>query len=273
MVPNRVLPRLFFRAESFSGRGRGAVEWEIVALLAAVAAVAGFVDAIAGGGGLLTLPALMMAGLSPVAAIATNKLQGTFGVAASSLAFWRAGLIDLRELATAVGATAVGAAVGSLAVRGLDLDWLNRAVPMILILVAGYFAFARRLGESATRAARLGPLGFALGAAFPVGAYDGFLGPGAGSMYLLGFVALRGLGLLEATAGTKVLNLTSNAVALAIFSASGDIDYRAGLAMAAGQVVGSRAGARTALARGAGLIRPLVVIVSIAVAVSLLLKG
>lgn len=249
------------------------MEWEIVALLTAVAAAAGFVDAIAGGGGLLTLPALMMAGLSPVEAIATNKLQGTFGVAASSFAFWRAGLIDVRELAPAVAATAAGAAIGSLAVRGLDLDWLNRAVPVILILVAAYFAFAPRLSGSAPRAPRLGPAGFALGAAFPVGAYDGFLGPGAGSMYLLGFVVLGGRGLLEATAGTKLLNLTSNAVALAIFSASGDIDYRVGLAMAAGQVLGSRAGAKTALARGAGLIRPLVVIVSIAVAVSLLLKG
>jgi uncharacterized membrane protein YfcA len=249
------------------------VEWEIVGLLAAVAAVAGFVDAIAGGGGLLTLPALMMAGLTPVEAIATNKLQGTFGVAASSFAFWRAGLIDVKRLAPAVAATALGAAMGSLAIRGLDLDWLKRAVPVILIFVAAYFAFAPRLGHGVARAPRLGPAGFAAGVAFPVGAYDGFLGPGAGSMYLLGFVALGGRDLLAGTAGTKLLNLTSNAVALAIFSASGDIDYRAGLAMAVGQVLGSRAGARMALAQGTALIRPLVVIVSIAVAVSLLLKG
>lgn len=256
------------------GRGRAdpVMEWEIVALMVAVAAAAGFVDAIAGGGGLLTLPALMMAGLPPVAAIATNKLQGTFGVAASSFAFWRAGLIDLRRLAPAVGAVAAGAAAGSLLVQGLDLAWLESAVPLILIAVAAYFAFAPRLHEGARRV-RLGRIAFALAVAAPIGAYDGFLGPGAGSMYLMGLVALAGDDLLKGTAGTKILNLTSNAVALAVFSLAGQIDYTLGLAMAAGQVVGGRAGAHAAMARGATLIRPLVVIVSIAVAASLLLKG
>lgn len=252
--------------------GIGRVELEIVGLLVAVAVCAGFVDAIAGGGGLLTLPALLMAGLAPVEAIATNKLQGTFGVAASSFVFWRAGHLDVSRLRPAVAAVAVGAGLGSLAVQWIDPQRLRLVVPAVLLLVAAYFALAPYLGGSARRA-RLGPLAFAAAVAAPIGAYDGFLGPGAGSMYLMGLVALSGADLVKGVAGTKLLNLTSNAVALAIFAAAGHVDYAVGLAMAAGQVLGGRAGARTAMARGAPLIRPLVVVVSIAIAVSLLLRG
>lgn len=248
------------------------MELEVVGLLVVVAVCAGFVDAIAGGGGLLTLPALLMAGMAPAAAIATNKLQGTFGVAASSLAFWRAGHLDIARWRTAIVTVAVGAALGSLAVQWVDPDWLRRLVPAVLLLVAGYFALAPYLGEGARRA-RLGPLAFALGVAGPIGAYDGFLGPGAGSMYLMGLVAFAGADLLKGVAATKLLNLTSNVVALAVFAAAGQVDYVVGLAMAAGQIAGARAGAYAAMRNGAALIRPLVVIVSTAIAASLLLRG
>lgn len=265
------VPRTPAEVQRATRRG-SAVELEIVGLLVAVALCAGFVDAIAGGGGLLTLPALLMAGLPPVTAIATNKLQGTFGVAASSFAFWRAGHIDVSRLRPAVAAVAVGAALGSLCVQWIDPAWLRALVPAVLLLVAAYFAFAPYLPERARRSP-LRPLSFALGVAGPIGAYDGFLGPGAGSMYLMGLVALAGADLVRGVAATKLLNLTSNVVALAVFAAAGHVDYAVGLAMAAGQIVGARAGARMAMARGAPLIRPLVIVVSIAVAVSLLLQG
>jgi hypothetical protein len=248
------------------------LELEILCLLVAAAACAGFVDAIAGGGGLLTLPALLMAGLPPAEAIATNKLQGTFGVAAASFAFWRAGHIDFAQLAPVVAAVAAGAALGSLAVQWLDPDWLRTAVPVILLVVATYFALAPQLGAGA-RKARLGRAAFAVGVAAPIGAYDGFLGPGAGSMYLMAFVALFGADLMAGIAGTKLLNFTSNIVALAVFAAIGNVNYKVGLAMAAGQILGSRAGARAAMVHGAPLIRPLVIVVSIAIAASLLLRG
>lgn len=269
MEPQGATPNFVWASDRATGN---AVEFEVLGLLVAVAVCAGFVDAIAGGGGLLTLPALLMAGLPPVAAIATNKLQGTFGVASSSFAFWRAGHIDLAELRLPVAAVASGAALGSLGVQAVDPEWLRPAVPAVLLLVAAYFAFAPYMREAAPRA-RLGPLAFAIGVAGPIGAYDGFVGPGAGSMYLMALVALAGAGLVEGVAATKLLNLTSNAVALAIFMAAGHVDYAVGLAMAAGQVLGARAGARTAMAGGAPLIRPLVVIVSIAIAASLLLRG
>ena len=248
------------------------MELEILGLLVAAALCAGFIDAVAGGGGLLTVPALLMAGLAPVEAIATNKLQGTFGVASSSYAFWRAGHVDLKRLAPAIAAVAAGAALGSAAVQMIDAERLRVVVPAILLVVAAYFALAPRLREGMGRA-RLAPLPFALGAAAPIGFYDGFLGPGAGSMYLMALVALAGADLVAGTAATKVLNLASNAVALVLFAAAGQVDYAVGLAMAAGQIAGARAGARAAMVRGAPLIRPLVVIVSIAIAMSLILRG
>src|SRR5690606_33818680 len=119
---------------------------------------------------------------------ATNKLQGTFGVAASAYAFWRAGYVDLARLRPAVVAVAVGAVLGSLAVQWLDPDRLRMAMPLVLVAVAVYFAVSPRLHQGAAPRARLGPLPFALVVAAPVGAYDGFLGPGAGSMYLIGLV-------------------------------------------------------------------------------------
>ncbi len=106
-----------------------------------------------------------------------------------------------------------------------------------------------------------------------VAAYDGLLGPGAGSFYMIAFIALRGYGVLKATAHAKLLNFASNAGGLAVFAASGVIWWGAGLAMAAGQVAGALIGARLAMRAGARLVRPLVVAVSLSLAASLLLRG
>ncbi len=189
------------------------MDYEIVLLLMFAAACAGFVDSIAGGGGLITLPALLLSGLTPVEAVATNKLQGTFGVAAATAGFARAGHIEFKSLAPLVAATGAGAALGALLVGTLDQQALAAAMPFALIAVAIYFALAPRLRRKATSA----PLSlkvFALAVAAPIGFYDGFFGPGTGSLFALGFVSLMGLGLLQATANTKVLNLTSNLVSL-----------------------------------------------------------
>ncbi len=167
-------------------------------------------------GGLITLPALLLAGLSPVEAVATNKLQGTFSVAAASTSYWRAGHVEIRALRLAILCTALGAAAGGLAVQALDPRWLAAIIPLLLIAVATYFAFHRRLDDS-DRAPRVGPIAFAAGAAAPIGFYDGFFGPGAGAFYTFAFATLAGARILPAIAGTKVLNFTSNLVSLAVF--------------------------------------------------------
>ena len=217
----------------------------------------------------------MLAGLSPVEAIATNKLQGTAGVAASTRAFGQAGHLDGKALRMAIPAAAAGAAIGCLAVGALDATLLKRAIPAALIVVAIYFAFQRPApaGTSAQPpAAPLSPARTTL-VAFPVAAYDGFLGPGAGSFYMAGLTSLARAPLLTALANTKPLNLTSNATALLIFTWSGHLVLWAGLPMALAQVAGSRLGADTALRHGATLIRPAIVIASLLLAARLLWTG
>jgi uncharacterized protein len=235
------------------------------------ALVAGFVDSIAGGGGLITLPALLLAGLPPVEAVATNKLQSTFGTAMSSYRYWKAGLTDLNSLRTAIRATAIGAALGGGALRIIDPTLLARAIPIVLIAVALYFAFGPKATDQDS-AARLTPVAFAWGVAAPIGFYDGMFGPGTGSFFAVAFVSLAGFGLLKATAHTKVLNFVSNIAGLAVFIASGKVLVAVGLPMAIGQTLGAQLGAHAAMTHGAKLIRPLIVVVSCAIAVRLLLK-
>lgn len=241
-----------------------------LALLTAAATLAGFIDAIAGGGGLITLPALLIAGVPPAQAIATNKLQGTFGVAAASVSYWRAGEIDVTALVPAILATAAGAALGALAVAQIDPAFLRPVMPYALLAAALYFAFAPYLRDHAPRTALSVPA-FALGLAAPVGFYDGFFGPGAGSLYTLAFLAFGGAGLMAATARAKVLNLTSNVASLGVFLFAGHVSFAAGLPMALGQAVGAWAGSHIALKHGTFIIRPLLVLTTTAAALKLLL--
>jgi uncharacterized membrane protein YfcA len=241
----------------------------ILLALVGVGMLAGFVDAIAGGGGMIALPALLSVGLPPVAALATNKLQGSIGTAMAALTFWRRGYVSLRALLPAVLLTFAGSLSGALVVRQLDVSLLEVAVPVALIGIALYFLFAPNLSD-ADKAARL-PFGlFVPVMGFAIGFYDGVFGPGTGSFLTIGFVMLFGLGLTRASGNTKVLNLTSNLAALAIFIPAGDVVWPAAIAMAVGQVVGGYIGARTSIRYGARVIRPVVVVVSIALALRLL---
>ncbi|KKC35351.1 membrane protein [Devosia epidermidihirudinis] len=237
--------------------------------LGAVGTLAGFVDAIAGGGGMIALPALLSAGLPPVSALATNKLQSVFGTGMAALTYWRRGFVSLKALIPAIAFTFVGSFLGAMVVKQADTSLLDIAVPVALIGIALYFLFAPNLSD-ADKAARL-PFGmFVPLMGFAIGFYDGIFGPGTGSFLTIGFVMLFGFGLTRASGNTKILNLTSNLAALAIFIPAGDVVWPAALAMGIGQLVGGYIGARTGIRYGAKLIRPLVVVVSIALAVRLL---
>jgi uncharacterized membrane protein YfcA len=241
---------------------------EITAALAAVGLVAGFVDAIAGGGGLLTVPALLIAGFDPVTTLATNKLQSTFGSGSATYAFARHGLIDLRRVRGLVIATFFGALVGTAAVTIAPLALLSAILPVLLVVLAVYFAFSPKLSDGDARA-RVAIAGFAPFAA-AIGFYDGVFGPGTGSFFMLGFVLLLGYGVVKATAQTKLLNFTSNVASLSLFALSGHVAWVVGLAMGLGQFLGAQIGSRLAIRHGARLIRPLLVIVCVGMAVRLL---
>jgi len=241
----------------------------ILLALAGVGLLAGFVDAIAGGGGMIALPALLSAGLPPVAALATNKLQSMFGTSMAAYTYWRGGFVSIKALLPAMALTYAGSLLGAIAVKQINTSLLDIAVPVALIGIAVYFLFAPNLSD-ADKAARLSFPRWVPLMGFAIGFYDGIFGPGTGSFLTIGFVMLFGLGMIRASGNTKILNLVSNLAALTIFIPSGDVVWPAGLAMAAGQLIGGYVGARTGIRFGAKIIRPLVVVVSIALALRLL---
>ena len=239
-------------------------------LLLLIGVIAGFVDAIAGGGGLVSLPALLWVGLPPVEALATNKLQGTAGTFTSTLNYMRHGLIKPRQLLPAVVCTALGATAGAMLVQQFSNDLLSQIIPWLLICFALYFFFSPRM-DGQEHPQRISLLPFSVIIGFSIGFYDGFFGPGAGSFFTLAFVLLLGHSLPHAIGGTKLLNFTSNLVALLVFLLSGKIVWIVGIAMGAGQMIGAYIGSHLAVRHGARLIRPLLVVVSVGVSIKLLL--
>jgi uncharacterized protein len=244
-------------------------ELTLLAALALVGFVAGFIDSIAGGGGLLALPALLIAGLDPMSALATNKLQGSFGTASATYTFWKMGLLHPREHIPAIILVFCGACLGVLLVSWAPKQFLSMIMPIMLVGVAIYFAIAPRLDDNA-RAARLPIAAFIFGIAPILGFYDGVFGPGTGSFFMLALVSVFGLGLLEATARTKLFNFTSNIASLLMFVATGKIVWTIGLTMGVAQLLGAQLGARLAIRNGAAIIRPLLVMMCIAMAAKLL---
>ena len=236
--------------------------------LTATAVLTGFIDAIAGGGGLLMMPALLFAGVPPVNALATNKLQSMFGVATAYSNYARKGLVDWRANVPAMLLVFVGATAGVLAVQSIDSRSLSLIIPALLVSVAIYVLLSPRMNDedahervSATGYAPVGGL---------IGAYDGFFGPGAGTFFTASLVGLRGLGLTRATALTKLLNLTSNVASVLLFAIGGKMFWLLGLCMAAGAMAGGWIGSHGAIRFGARLIRPLLVTLSLALTARLL---
>jgi len=246
------------------------IGFDMIAALAAISFLAGFVDAIAGGGGLLTVPALLLAGLGPAEAIATNKVQGAVAAASATYTFGRKGMIEWRSAwIFSLIAFASGVA-GALCVRFLPRSVLEALIPLLLIAIAFYFALSPKI-KDADAQARMTALAFGLTAPVAVGFYDGIFGPGAGSFYMLAFVTLLGYGVVRATAHTKLLNFASNLGSLLLYTAMGAVVWPLGLVMAGASFLGAQAGSRLALRLGSRIIRPLLVLVSSLMALRLLL--
>ena len=241
-----------------------------ILLLMLAAFVAGFVDAIAGGGGLINLPSLMLAGLDPVQAVATNKLLGSLGVASATASYAKAGLIDWRAARFQIICSFAGAGLGAIAAQHVPIGALRTWVPLAMIGVAIFLSFSPKLTDAESHQ-RISPLAFALTFALAIGFYDGIFGPGGGTFYFIALVMLSGQGVLRAAANTKLLNLASNLGAFALFAFSGKIFWLTGLAMGIFAMFGAQLGARTALVRGASVIKPMVVIVSVIMAIRLIL--
>lgn len=234
----------------------------------AAAFVASVIDAIAGGGGLITIPALLTTGIPPVMAIGTNKLQSTFGTGGAVFAFARKGRIEFRRFALPALAAFLGSALGAWILTRLDPGFLSALLPVLLVAMAIYFLAAPRMGDE-DRHSRLGPAALIVAAAV-IGCYDGFFGPGTGSFLTTAMVALFGMGLIRAVAHTKLLNFASNLAGLAVLIAGGQVLWLTGLAMAVASLAGGQIGAHLALRFGAGAARPLLIVMSLALTGKLL---
>jgi uncharacterized membrane protein YfcA len=241
-------------------------------LLVVAAFFAGLIDAVAGGGGLITVPVLMSIGLSPQVALGTNKLQASFGSGSAMLHFVRSGAVKLSECSSGIVWTAIGAAGGVIAIQRLDAGFLKQLVPWLLVTIAAYTLFTPNLGSEDIRA-RLSTKVFYPLFGLSIGFYDGFFGPGTGSFWAMAFVLLLGCSLVRATAHTKVMNFTSNIVALAFFIGAGQVLIVEGLLMGIAQFIGARIGANLVTLKGAKFIRPAFITVVFLITAKLLYQN
>jgi uncharacterized protein len=237
---------------------------EVVALLCLAAFIAGWVDAVVGGGGLVQLPALLvlLPAATPAQVLATNKLSSVFGTGVAAWTYYRRVRPDLRTALPMAGAALLGSAGGA-ACASLLPESVFRPLVLVLLVLVGIYTLRRpALGEvQALRYSGSRHLWAALGAAVGIGFYDGIFGPGTGSFLVFALVALLGYSFVQASAKARIVNLATNLGALAVFIPQGAPIYGLGFAMAACNILGGRLGATTAISRGSAFVRVVFLVV------------
>jgi uncharacterized membrane protein YfcA len=232
-------------------------------LLFMASSLAGFIDAIAGGGGLITLPALLLMPIAPLQALATNKLQGSFGTLTSSLTMLRKGMVSVRQMRPLFLSSLFGGTLGAVMVLLIDPRSLDIVIPVVLASVALYFLLVPKTGEEAGPP-RMGGRLYRSVVVPGIGLYDGMFGPGSGSLFSASGVLLRGQSLLAATATAKVLNFAANLASLVVFVFGDKVLWGLGAVMIAGNMLGAHLGSLAVIGGGARLIRPVIVVVCLA---------
>lgn len=243
---------------------------DILVMFFFIAALAGTIDAIAGGGGLIMLPTLLATGMPPSVAVATNKVGSVGGSFSAALLFVRKGHVILRDIVPHIICVFIGAVLGAALLLVLPSSILKLLIPFMLIGFAIFFLFSPNIGVNEGRA-RISRTFFIGGLCPLLGFYDGFCGPGTGTLMVVACIMLQGCSMLKATAMTKVLNTTSNLASLLFFIAYGHIIWEIGLVMLVGQCVGGNLGARLAISKGQCLIRILMVVMSVVMSVKMLM--
>lgn len=230
------------------------IEFSYYFVLFFVAFFSGFVDSIAGGGGLITIPALISVGIPEHIALATNKLQSSFGSFTATLNFSLKGFINYKEIWIGIVFTFVGAVLGTTVVLFIDAKVLSYLIPILLFIILLYTIFSPKVGEE-DRASRIKPNLFFIIFGLGIGFYDGFFGPGTGSFWMFAMISLLGLNMKKSVANTKVLNFTSNIVSLAVFIAGGQILWLLGIVMGFGQALGAYFGSKMVIKKEVKFIR------------------
>lgn len=237
----------------------GSLSVELLVFLFLAAAVGGFLDTLAGGGGLITLPALMMSGMPPLAALGTNKLQGSMGTGTASFLMIRKKRVNLKDVKSLMVAAFTGAVMGTIAIQFIDAAILTSVIPFVLVVIAIYFLISPNPGSHAVEA-KMGSRTYRRAVVPLIGCYDGMFGPGAGSFFTAAGVALRGQGMIDATAIAKTLNFATNIASLLVFVVAGQVVWMVGLLMMAGQLLGASLGSHWLLRSKPAYLRVIVVV-------------
>ncbi len=235
-----------------------------MALLALAGLAAGFVDAVVGGGGLIQLPALLLGlpGAAPVTVLATNKLSSVCGTTVSGATYYRRIRPDPRTFGPLMACAFAGSLVGAVIASHISSAAFDPIVLIVLVVVGGYVLFRPSLGETtALRYAGRRHLAAACATGLVIGCYDGALGPGTGSFFVITLVGLLGYSFLEASAKARLANWATNVAALCIFVPQGAVLWKVGLVMGACNLVGGYVGARTAVSRGTRFVRIFFIVV------------
>jgi uncharacterized membrane protein YfcA len=236
------------------------VEFVSIILLFLAGFTGGFIDSIAGGGGLVTLPVLLGLGIPPHFALGTNKFQASFGSFSSTYNFMKKGIVSFKEVAYGVVMTFIGAATGTVVIQLIEADFLKKVIPVLLIGILIYLVFTPSLGKSDKKSKINETLFFSIFGIL-LGFYDGFFGPGTGNFWVVLIMVLLGFNMTKATGYTKVMNFTSNFTSLIVFIIGGKILFTYGLVMAAGQFIGARVGSSLAIKKGSSFIKPIFLMV------------
>ncbi|MDQ7096032.1 TSUP family transporter [Desulfosporosinus sp. PR] len=245
--------------------------WLNLFIICILGFLAAAIDAIAGGGGLISLPALLMIGVPPHLALGTNKFAASMASLNSSITFARSGKVHTSLVKWQIPFTFIGAALGVWAVLSVSSEFLNKAVLVLILIVGIYTLLHKNLGME-NKFQGLHPFNLGVGCFFALalGFYDGFFGPGTGSFLIFSFIAFFGFDFVTASANSKVLNFGSNFVSLLLFAWNGKILFSYGIPMALFMIFGSLVGTRLAIRRGAVLVKPIFITMSLLVAVKLI---
>lgn len=244
-----------------------------IILLCIAGFIAAFVDSIAGGGGLISVPAFMLAGLPAHMVLGTNKFSATAGSFTSSLKFIKSGKADFKLLKYLIPFTFIGAMIGVRTVLFVDQKYLNGLVLILIMFIGIYTLFSKSLGlEDKFQGLTKKNVIYGILLALSLGFYDGFFGPGTGSFLVFGFIKIFGFNFLVSSANARILNFTSNVTALVLFALSGKVNYMYGIPVAICMIIGAKMGTTVALNKGSKLIKPIFVTMSLAVAIKMLVN-
>ena len=265
-MSNQVYCSLFFKL------GHPCMHYEfLIPILLIVGFVAGAVDTIAGGGGLITVPVLMSLGLPPAVALGTNRMQSCMGELSASLHFLKKKMLNLSDSKWGVFYTALGSSLGSILIQYIHMNLARKIIPWLLLGVILYTFLSPKIADEDVQK-RMSTHVFYFLFGLGIGFYNGFFGPGTGSFWIFAFMLFAGLNIVSSTMHAKPLNFIGNVASLLWFVMGGNVSYLLAIAMGVGQIMGARLGARIVISNGAALIRPFYLTMVTLLTLSLFLK-